>query len=69
MTQSRYRSCSLAAASGFLMTALYLVLSLFPIIDVPHPWLFTAKVGGFILACQAVAALLYYSYRRKAQTV
>ena len=43
--------------------------SLFPIIDVPHPWLFTAKVGGFILACQAVAALLYYSYRRKAQAV
>ena len=57
-----------ASASGFLMTAMYLVLSLFPIIDVPHPWLFTAKVGGFILACQAVAALLYYSYRRKTVT-
>ncbi len=54
-----------ASASGFLMTAMYLVLSLFPIIDVPHPWIFTAKVGGFILGCQIVAAFLYYSYRRK----
>ncbi len=57
-----------ASVSGFLMTAMYLVLSLFPIIDVPQPWLFTTKVGGFILACQVVAALLYYSYRRRAVT-
>lgn len=50
------------------MTAMYLVLSLFPIIDVPHPWLFTAKVGGFILACQAGAVFLFYSYHRKRRT-
>ena len=55
-----------AAVSGFAMTALYLLLSLFPIIDVPHPLLFTAKVGGFVLACQLAAAALYFSYRRRA---
>lgn len=54
-----------AAASGFLMTAMYLVLALFPIIDVPRPLLFTAKVGGFVLACQLAAAGVYYSYRRR----
>jgi len=47
------------------MTAMYLVLSLFPIIDVPHPLLFTSKVGAFILACQLVAVFLFYSYHRK----
>jgi amino acid transporter len=54
-----------AAASGFIMTAMYLVLALFPIIDVPKPLLFTAKVGGFVLACQLAAAGIYYSYRRR----
>ena len=54
-----------AAVSGFVMTAMYLVLSLIPIIDVAKPLLFTAKVGGFVLAWQLAAAALYYSYRRK----
>lgn len=54
-----------AAISGFFMTAMYLVLSLFPIIDVAQPLLFTAKVGGFILACELVAAGIFYSYRRR----
>lgn len=57
-----------AAVSGFIMTAMYLVLSLFPIIDVPNPLGFTAKVGGFVLACQLAAAGLFYSYRRQTQT-
>jgi len=54
-----------ASVSGFLMTAMYLVLSLFPIINVPHPWLFTAKVGGFVLGCQLAATALFYSYSRR----
>jgi amino acid transporter len=45
-----------AAVSGFVMTAMYLALSLFPIIDVPKPLVFTAKIGGFVLARQLVAA-------------
>jgi hypothetical protein len=58
-----------AAVSGFVMTAMYLVFSLFPIINVPRPLVFTAKVGGFVLACQLAAAGLFYSYRRKSRTV
>jgi amino acid transporter len=58
-----------AAAAGFVMTAMYLVLSLFPIIDVPKPLVFTAKVGGFVLVCQLAAAGLFYSYRRKSRTI
>ncbi|HME31642.1 MAG TPA: APC family permease, partial [Terriglobales bacterium] len=54
-----------AAVSGFIMTAMYLVLALFPIIDVPRPLVFTAKIGGFVLACQLGAAALFYSYRRR----
>jgi glutamate:GABA antiporter len=54
-----------AAISGFLMTAMYLVLSLFPIIDVAKPWLFTAKVGGFIFGCQLMAVALFCFNRRK----
>jgi amino acid transporter len=59
------RWLQVAAASGFLMTSMYLVLSLFPIINVPKPLLFTAKVGGFVLTCQLVAVALFYSNRRK----
>jgi amino acid transporter len=58
-----------AAVSGFTMTGMYLVLALFPIIDVPRPLLFAAKIGGFILACQLAAAGLFYSYRRRSRTI
>jgi amino acid transporter len=54
-----------AAVSGFFMTAMYLVLSLFPIINVPRPLVFTAKVGGFVLACQLAATALFYSCRQE----
>jgi len=57
-----------AAISGFVMTAMYLVLSLFPIIDVPRPLVFTAKVGGFVVACQLAAAGWFYLYRRENKT-
>jgi amino acid transporter len=56
-----------AAISGFVMTAMFLVLSLFPIIDVPRPLVFTVKIGGFVLACQLGAAGLFYSYRRRSR--
>ncbi len=54
-----------AALSGLVMTTMYLVLSLFPIIEVAKPWLFTLKVGGFILACQTLAIALFYFNRHK----
>ena len=62
-----------AAVSGFVMTALFLVLSLFPIIDVPRSLQFTLKLGGFTLlanswqwACSFLAvALREFSLQRK----
>ena len=49
-----------AAASGFAMTLLNVVLSLFPIIDVPNPVLFGLKIGGLVLGLNSAAALFYW---------
>jgi amino acid transporter len=54
-----------AAVSGFLMTMLSVVLSVFPIIDVPNPAAFTAKVSVVIVACMALGAGLFFSYHRR----
>ena len=50
----------LASMSGFAMTLLFVVLSVFPIIDVPHPALFALKIGGVVAGLNAAAALLYW---------
>jgi amino acid transporter len=59
------RWLQLASISGFCTTTAYLFLSLFPIIDVPNPGFYAAKLGGFSLACQLFAVALYYSYQRR----
>jgi amino acid transporter len=48
-----------AAVSGFAMTLLCVVLSVFPIIDVPNPGWFTIKVGGTVIAANAIGFLIY----------
>jgi len=48
-----------AALSGFLMTLLYVVLAIFPIIDVESPWLFSAKIIGVVLALECMAVAYY----------
>jgi amino acid transporter len=52
-----------AALSGFLMTLLYVVLSVFPIIDVQNPWLFTAKIIAVTGGLQCAG----YAYYRRAR--
>jgi amino acid transporter len=56
-----------ASLSGFAMTLLYVILSLFPIIDVPNRWLFTVKIGGVVLGLNLAGALFYWraDLRRK----
>ena len=56
-----------AAASGFLMTLLYVALSIFPIIDVKDAASFTAKVSGVVIGINAVGGLYFWraSKRRK----
>jgi amino acid transporter len=49
----------LAAASGFGMTLLCVVLSIFPIINVPNRLAFTLKVSGTVIASNGLAVLIY----------
>jgi hypothetical protein len=55
----------LAAASGFLMTLLYVTLSILPIIDVKSPLVFTAKITAVILVTNTVGVALYLLARRR----
>ena len=57
----------LACVSGLGMTLLFMVLSVFPIIDVPNSGVFTAKVLGAILTFNIAGALLYLRGRARAQ--
>ncbi|MGH8252866.1 MAG: APC family permease [Steroidobacteraceae bacterium] len=53
----------LAAASGLLMTALFVVLSAFPIVTVPNAGVFAAKLIGVIGGMQCAIALYYWRAR------
>ena len=61
----------IAAASGFLMTLAYVVLSIFPIVHVKSSASFTAKVMLLILGLNGVGAwyFRYATTRRKAAAV
>ena len=48
-----------AAVSGFCVTLLYIVLSVFPIIDVPSTWEYSVKTGAVILGSNAAGMMLY----------
>jgi len=54
----------LAALSGFLVTLLSTVLSVFPVIDVPHPMLFGVKVIGATLIVNLLGVFIYRQARR-----
>ncbi len=62
-------SLRLAAASGFAMTLLCVVLSIFPIINVPNRLTFTLKVSGTIIASNGLAALIYWFQTRLSRPV
>jgi glutamate:GABA antiporter len=49
----------MAAASGFLMTLLYVVVSVIPIVEVKSHASFTAKVSGVIIAANMVGAAIF----------
>ncbi len=48
-----------AAASGFAMTLLYVVTSVFPIIDVQNRLVFALKIGGVMAGLNLTGALFY----------
>ena len=55
----------LCAVSGLVMTALYVTLSVLPIIEVESRTMFALKIVGLIVATNAVGAVLYVSRRRR----
>ncbi len=59
-----------AAASGFLMTLLYVILSIFPVIDVKNAASFTVKVSGVVIGINAGGAWYFWraAKRREALT-
>jgi amino acid transporter len=55
----------IAALSGFLMTLLFVILSLVPIIEVGDRLSFALKIGGLIVITNLVGGLIYYLARRR----
>ncbi len=49
-----------AAVSGFAMTLLYVILSVFPIIDVPNRMSFTIKISAVVIGLNLAGALFYW---------
>ncbi|MGA7694902.1 MAG: APC family permease [Candidatus Sulfotelmatobacter sp.] len=59
----------LAAVSGFLMTLLYVVLSIFPIIDVESSWVYSLKIAGMVLGANFLGWMIYRAGRRKGERI
>jgi len=55
----------IASLSGFLMTLLYVTLSIFPIINVERPLIFTVKIAGMIIAANLLGVLIFLIARSK----
>ena len=54
-----------AATSGFLVTLLFVVLSVFPIIHVGSSWKYSVKIAGVVLGANALGYLIYRMNPRK----
>jgi len=66
---SSSRTLRMAALSGFAMTLLCVVLSIFPIIDVPNPLSFSVKVGGSVAAANGLGSLIYWLQTRRERSL
>jgi amino acid transporter len=49
----------LLAWSGFLMTLLYVALSVVPLINVDSPWIFASKIGGLIIVMNIIGLAIF----------
>ena len=56
----------LGAVSGLLVTLLYILLSVFPIVDVQSSWEYSAKTAIGLLGANAMGIVLYRWGRKKA---
>jgi amino acid transporter len=60
---------NIASASGFLMTLLYVVLSIFPIVEVGSRASFTAKICGVILVGNLIGVGIFEVARQRSADV
>ena len=51
------------------MTLLYVILSVFPIIDVPNRFLFAAKISGVVIGLNLAGALFYWQAETRRKRV
>ncbi len=54
-----------AAASGLLVTLLFVALSIFPIIDVDSSWRYSLKIAGVVLGANFLGWIIYRAGQRK----
>jgi len=54
-----------AAVSGFSMSLLYVILSIFPIVDVRNPASFTAKASGVVIGVNALGAWYFWRTNKR----
>jgi len=55
-----------AAVSGFLMTLLYVALSIFPIIDVQSSWTYSLKIASVVLGANLIGWIIFGAGQRNA---
>jgi len=55
----------IASASGFAVTLLYVVLSIFPIIDVASWFSFATKISGVVIGLNLVGLAVYLNAARR----
>lgn len=58
----------IAAVAGFATTALFVVLSILPIVNVASQVVFAVKIGGTIIIANAIGVALYVTGRRRGRT-
>lgn len=68
VTPAPPRWLRIAAASGFTVTLLYVMLSVFPIVDVVSWTSFAFKIGGIVVLLNVVGVATYVTGRRRKQT-
>ena len=56
----------LVACSGFTVTMLFVVLSIFPVIDVPNPVSYAWKTVAIVVGTNIMGAIIYVGRRRRA---
>lgn len=55
-----------AAASGLLVTLLFVALSIFPVIDVASSWRYSLKIAGVVLGANLLGWIVYRAGQRRA---